>query len=353
MEKRDYLFIYENVNNIPNGDPLTGEQRFDDALGKIEVSDLRIKRFIRDYIIENFKDNLIFSQFDVVEAKKLLDKFKVEKTKDKTKKNAQPEEIWNKEAGKTGSAFSFRKMLLEKGLIQKIDQDLDKVFLSKNNIHELLLGFVDVRMFGSILTESGQNANVQGAIQFKNMNPSMHKCERKYVQNTVCLPSNVITNEQGSFGMNTLIPYSLIQVYGKLCDKGAEKNNLSEKDITLMKYSMWQGVEVHSRSKNGATPLLLLEVVYKEMSCPIDEDVVVYKKIRNIDNKIKLTTSIEEEDIRKYTDFELNFDDLIQEINKNNVKYVKFYTENEILKAYFENIDKFVWMEEIDINNVK
>ena len=267
----------------------------------------------------------------------------------KSKGKTKPLSVWNEKAGKTGSAYSFRKMLLDKNLISKIDADFDKDFLSKNNIHELLLGFVDVRLFGGILTESGQNANIQGAVQFKNMNQSLNMCDRKYFQNTVCLPSNVITNEQGSFGMATLIPYSLIQVHGELCSKGAEKNNLTEEDVNIMKYSLWNGVEKHSRSKFGATPLLLLEIVYKEMKCPIDNDVVVYKTIKNVDRLIELNSNIDEVDIRKYSDFDLNFEKLIGEVNEDNVKCVKYFTENIELKDYFGKNGKFVWMNEIEI----
>lgn len=346
MEKRDYLFIYENVNNIPNGDPLTGEQRFDDASSKIEVSDLRIKKFIREYIIDNFKNHLIFSKFDVIEANKLLSNFKTKKITSSSKKDKDDKDDVK---SLSGSAYSFRKMLLAEKLIKSIDSDLDKEFLSKNNIHDLLLGFVDVKLFGGILTESKQNANVQGAIQFKNMNQSLNMCERKYFQNTTCLPSNVITNEQGSFGMATLIPYSLVQVHGVLCSKGAEKNNLKEEHVNLMKFSLWNGVEKHSRSKFGASPLLLLEIIYKEMKCPIDNDVIVYKTIKNVDGLIKLNSNIDEVDIRKYSDFDLNFEKLIENVNKNNVKCVKYFTENEELKDYFSKKDKFVWMNEIEV----
>ena len=34
----------------PMGDPLTGEQRYDEETKKILVSDVRIKRFIRTYL---------------------------------------------------------------------------------------------------------------------------------------------------------------------------------------------------------------------------------------------------------------------------------------------------------------
>ena len=51
VEKSEILFFYETSYSTPNGDPFTGEQRYDEETKKILVSDVRIKRFIRDYFI--------------------------------------------------------------------------------------------------------------------------------------------------------------------------------------------------------------------------------------------------------------------------------------------------------------
>lgn len=50
MKKSEILFLYETSYNIPNGDPFTGEQRYDEETKKILVSDVRIKRFVRTYL---------------------------------------------------------------------------------------------------------------------------------------------------------------------------------------------------------------------------------------------------------------------------------------------------------------
>ncbi len=49
-QKSEILFLYETNYNIPNGDPFTGEQRYDEETKKILVSDVRMKRFVRDYL---------------------------------------------------------------------------------------------------------------------------------------------------------------------------------------------------------------------------------------------------------------------------------------------------------------
>ena len=52
VNKSEILFLYETSYNIPNGDPFTGEQRYDEETKRILVSDVRIKRFIRTYLEE-------------------------------------------------------------------------------------------------------------------------------------------------------------------------------------------------------------------------------------------------------------------------------------------------------------
>ena len=50
QEKSEIIFLYESKYSMPNGDPFTGEQRYDEETKKVLVSDVRIKRFIRDYL---------------------------------------------------------------------------------------------------------------------------------------------------------------------------------------------------------------------------------------------------------------------------------------------------------------
>ena len=45
VRKSEILFLYESSYNIPNGDPFTGEQRYDEETKKILVSDVRMKRY--------------------------------------------------------------------------------------------------------------------------------------------------------------------------------------------------------------------------------------------------------------------------------------------------------------------
>ncbi len=52
VDKSEILFLYESSYSVPNGDPFTSEQRYDEETKNILVSDVRIKRFIRDHFDE-------------------------------------------------------------------------------------------------------------------------------------------------------------------------------------------------------------------------------------------------------------------------------------------------------------
>ena len=55
--RREYLFIYSVKDANPNGDPLNANHpRFDDDSGQVLVSDVRIKRTVRDQWINKGLD---------------------------------------------------------------------------------------------------------------------------------------------------------------------------------------------------------------------------------------------------------------------------------------------------------
>ena len=110
MKKSEILFLYETSYNIPNGDPFTGEQRYDEETKKILVSDVRIKRFVRTYLEDIEHEHIYVS----------------EKTG----------------AGKTDS----------KGVLTYIAQNEEWNPCQKTDIAEIMKGLIDVRLFGGIST---------------------------------------------------------------------------------------------------------------------------------------------------------------------------------------------------------
>lgn len=116
MKKSEILFLYETSYNIPNGDPFTGEQRYDEETKKILVSDVRIKRFVRTYLEDIEHEHIYVS----------------EKTG----------------AGKTDS----------KNVLEYIAKDKKWNPRQKTDIAEIMKGLIDVRLFGGISTLKEEEA---------------------------------------------------------------------------------------------------------------------------------------------------------------------------------------------------
>ena len=58
--RSEVLFLYDVVNSNPNGDPVDeNKPRIDEETGKNIVTDVRLKRTIRDYL-HDYKNNDIF-----------------------------------------------------------------------------------------------------------------------------------------------------------------------------------------------------------------------------------------------------------------------------------------------------
>lgn len=308
INKSEILFLYETSYNIPNGDPFTGEQRYDEETKKILVSDVRMKRYVRTYF-EDIKGLPIYVS---------------EKTG----------------AGKTDS----------KNVLTWIAQNRNKRNLT--NIGDILKEQIDVRLFGGISTLDDKvkikidnkevefsNGHVQftGPVQFGLLNPSLNEVNLRMHQNTTHFTSKA-ENTQGSIGTTTLVPYSLMQIHGWVNPKVAETTDMTDEDLNLMFEGLWYGTSgdgsSHSRSKVGQNSVLLLEIVYAENN----------KKIYGVDRLIDIRTKDDKkgEQLRSMDDYTLDFSKLIQAAASEKVKEIKYYTEIDIIKTELKGKNKFV-----------
>jgi CRISPR-associated protein Csh2 len=306
LKKSEILFLYETSYNIPNGDPFTGEQRYDEETKKILVSDVRMKRYVRTYFEE--KGEPIYVS---------------EKTG----------------AGKTDS----------KGVLTWIAQNRNEKKLT--NIGDILKEQIDVRLFGGISTLDDKvkikiegkdveftNGHVQftGPVQFALLNPSLNEVNLRMHQNTTHFTSKA-ENTQGSIGTTTLVPYSLMQIHGWVNPKVAERTGMLPNDLKLMYEGLWYGTSgdgsSHSRSKVGQNSVLLLEIKYAQNN----------QKIYGVDRLIKLEPKDDKkgEQLRSMDDYKLDFAKLFEAAKSDKVQKIKFYTEIESIKSELSKNPKF------------
>ena len=300
MKKSEILFLYETSYNIPNGDPFTGEQRYDEETKKILVSDVRIKRFIRTYL-EDIEDEHIYVS---------------EKTG----------------AGKTDS----------KGVLTYIAQNEKWNPCQKTDIAEIMKGLIDVRLFGGISTLTNEetkkikvnknectNGHVQftGPVQFAALNPSLNRVNLKMHQNTSHFTSKG-DKAQGAIATTTLVPYSVVQIHGWINPTVAKSTDLKDDDLQKMFKALWYGTggegSSFSRSKVGQDSLLLLIIDYKEN----------FDKLYGIDRTIKLEPNkgMKDEQIRSMDDYALDFTKLKELAKNDKIEKIRFYTEIDKIK---------------------
>ena len=290
MNKREFLFLYDAKDCIPNGDPFTGEQRYDEDTQTALVSDVRLKRYIRDFIDNSYEDETIF---------------------------------YSDKGGKktTGS----RAMELS-----SIKTEDNKKFDDVENLKQLKEKCIDIRLFGTVVAGKDKQYNTQatGAVQFKMFNRTLNKVYLPTTQNTTVMVSSE-GNAQGSMATFSYLPYGLFSCVGYFNPTIAQENLLKEDDLEKMKIALWNEINTkNTRSKTGQQSRLLIEIEYNDD----------YYKIPDIEYSIKLKN----EQKFKYRQFDdikndLDFTKLEEFLNKSGelIKSVKVYIDEFSFKKDF------------------
>jgi CRISPR-associated protein Csh2 len=237
----------------PNGDPFENRPRQDPETGRIDVTDVRLKRTIRDYILRyrhRDKDDGL--------------------------------EIFVRVADE--------KALTAERRYEEIFGSLPKAEEVQKAKEQLIKKCVDVRMFGGLVPitekkaakskkgepeaparseERSESGGVQltGAVQF-NPGQSLHAVEVLEIAGTGGFASRE-TARQKTFRREFIVPYALIGFYGVINENLAKETELTEEDVELLMEALWQGtLALHSRSKAFHHPRLLLRFDFEnETQC--------------------------------------------------------------------------------------
>lgn len=270
----EILYLYDCKLCNPNGDPDDeNKPRMDYETGRNLVSDVRLKRYFRDYF-----------------AQKGMEIF-VEQVN-----------------GKSVTAGDRLKALLEKyGKDSKI---LNKP--KQEDIEWIVSKLIDVRLFGATMPikaeggGSGSSITFTGPVQF-NWGYSLNK--------VTIVPSNSITshfasdkkNTQGAIGKDYRLYYSLIAFYGIISSARAKETFLTTDDIAKLDEAMIKAIPLTatSRSKNNQMPRLVLRVEYKENMF-----------IGDLRRYVKFIPKVKEEEVRDLADYEVDADNLADILTK-------------------------------------
>ncbi|MFH1287098.1 MAG: type I-B CRISPR-associated protein Cas7/Csh2 [bacterium] len=307
--RNEFLFIYDIKNGNPNGDPDENRPRIEDVSKKCYVTDVRLKRFIRDYLIQTDGINSIL----------------VAKTGEKTN-----------------------------NLTDRVKEHLVSVDIKKIEGQALLdlflTTYTDLRFFGSPLALTDgewkeKTKSLTGSIQI-NFGETLHEVEECTFHGW-----GSVTHESGQGGSTPTtyygIHYGLIAFHGVANENAAKTTKLSQADMDKFKIALWKGVRestsANTRTKKEQQPRLLLNIIYKEKIKITDtnnkeEEVPTEYHIGSLEEKIELKSRVGEQiNIKTVNDYTLDPTKLLKAIGKvkDKIEQIEYCMSPEFEKDIF------------------
>lgn len=225
-QRSEILFLYDCKLCNPNGDPLDANRpRMDEANSQCLVTDVRLKRTIRDYLMENGYDG----------------------------KDPDKDIFIRDEDDKPVTGDQRSKAYKDK-----------EEFVSK---------FIDVRLFGGVSAPKVDKAskdskekekkvfNLTGPVQF-GMGRSLNRVNVNFIKGTGAFATSEGAGNK-TFREEYNITYGLIGFHAVINENAARHTHLSEADVELLIDAIWNGTKgLLSRSKKGHMPRLLVKINY-------------------------------------------------------------------------------------------
>ncbi|MDW8022876.1 MAG: type I-B CRISPR-associated protein Cas7/Csh2 [Nitrososphaerota archaeon] len=267
LSNSEILLIYEAKMCNPNGDPdAENRPRIDPKTNINLVSDVRLKRFFRDYLVEKFGEDYVY-----------VTKISGESVRADTR-------------------------------VEKLLGTFDE-----SRVHEVLRKCLDARLFGATVpigkgeAERGASKSFIGPVQFT-WGFSLHKVETVDSSTiTSIFSGRDVAEKYGTMGKDWRVYYSLIGFYGVVSGRRAKGTGMTEDDLKVLDNLLWKALHVQptTRSKIGERPHLYLRIEYKDAETVLGD-------LRRF---VKATPKTEA--IRNLEDLDLNFDGLVNHIKRN------------------------------------
>jgi CRISPR-associated protein Csh2 len=225
--RREFLFLYDIKMGNPNGDPDENRPRV--LPDKTHyVTDVRLKRFVRDYFKMQGREILVDS-------------------------------IEGKTTNLTGRVAAY------------LDANKRPRCEGAELVSILLDAFIDARLFGSSFAFKKQDKweptaepkTLTGAVQIAH-GEVKHKAQEVDINGTSVFGSEE-GKTQGTFTTYYALRYALIGFNGVANQHSAKVSRMTDDDYAALLRAMWYGVRSagNTRTKRGQVPRLLVSVVYK------------------------------------------------------------------------------------------
>ena len=253
----ELLYLYDARLCNPNGDPdEENKPRMDYETGRNLVSDVRLKRYLRDYWLSLSEDGWKRLGYD-----------------------PKPD-VWVRQLeDENGNAVRVSAKQRIDGLAKEFAREKGKDYTSAKQASKdaefptwLLQKLIDARLFGATIPigegegeRGGASLTLTGPVQLS-WGYSLNRVE--------ILPSATISSqfkgreetEAGTFGKDWRVKYSLLAFYGVISAWRARRTGLTERDVLLLDHSLIEALPLlaTTRSKLGQTPRLYLRVQYRD-----------------------------------------------------------------------------------------
>lgn len=243
----EILFVKSDKDGIPNRDPLADSDArriFGEDDGRISLSDVSIKRDVRDYIQARYPtggenhNRYIFVREERTPEGKLM-----------------------------GRSSLVQQIFKHAG----VDEKSLKTIEDKRKA--LCTHAFDARAFGAVYSVAKDNFHVTGPVQF-GWAHSLHAVETRYVQGTVVMPSadSVMKEDgkeegktQGTIWTTWIAPFAVFAMPAVINATIAREVGLTPEDVNLMLEALWRGTLFRqARGRGMQSPLFLLHVEYHD-----------------------------------------------------------------------------------------
>ncbi|BBM69591.1 type I-B CRISPR-associated protein Cas7/Csh2 [Rhodothermus marinus] len=301
QNRHEILFLYDVSWANPNGDPMDeNKPRIDEETGVNIVTDVRLKRTVRDALME-----LGYEVF------------------------------LREERGEDGS--------------RRTKEDI--MIYYESDPRKVLEQCIDIRLFGGTFALKGDDQNafsLTGPVQFK-FGRSLHRVKVELIKGTSIMPS-AADKRQGTFTEVYVVPYSFIVFYGIANEKAAAATQLTEEDLEAMFKALWvghkAGTDVITRSKFGHEPRLLVDIVYKPGTLT---------HMGELDKLVAFRSEKNDEAIRDISDGMLDLSGLVEKMAayKDKIEKVRLRMDGRLrlvpdVNAALEvPVEPFTWSKEI------
>lgn len=299
----DFLFIYEAINCNPNGDPdMENKPRMDYDTNTNLVTDVRLKRYIRDYLKSIGTQIFV----DLEDEQKVSPESKLKAVIN----NITEEGLKDLLEGFPDEKEKLIALLKEKGNKPFVEilqggktKDLNVLLLQQLVKKQM----IDVRMFGSAFAIKEFTKAYTGPIQLT-WGYSLNKA--KIIETSSIV--TIMNDDSSTFGKDYRVYYSLLAFHGTINKAASVSTGLTEEDKETFRNAIWNSISATpTRSKLNQYPKLYIEFEYNEGYANGQ-----FGDLRNFVKSFP-KTGIDEDAVRKFDDLEVDLSALINLINNN------------------------------------